>query len=119
MPLDSRPQHIKEVAGASLKLLKTDYISLFYQHSPLGKGFLTGKIDQNTQFDSTDFRNTVPRFALEARKANQALVDLIAKFAKQKKRDAGADCARLGAGAKTMDRPASGNNKAAPFKGKH
>jgi aryl-alcohol dehydrogenase-like predicted oxidoreductase len=161
-PLNSRPEHIKQVAEASLKRLKTDYIDLFYQHrvdpnvpmedvagavkeliqegkvrhfglseagvaairrahavqpvtalqseyslwwrepeaeilpvleelgigfvpfSPLGKGFLTGKIDENTTFDSTDFRNTVPRFSPEARKANQALVDLIAKFAKQK-----------------------------------
>ncbi|MFL6210204.1 MAG: aldo/keto reductase [Pyrinomonadaceae bacterium] len=161
-PLNSRPEHIKEVAEASLKRLKTDYIDLFYQHrvdpevpiedvasavkeliqegkvrhfglseagvevirrahavqpvtalqseyslwwrepeaeilptleelgigfvpfSPLGKGFLTGKIDENTKFDSTDFRNTVPRFSPEARKANQALVDLIGKFAEQK-----------------------------------
>lgn len=161
-PLNSRPEHIKEVAEASLKRLKTDYIDLFYQHrvdpnvpiedvagavkeliqegkvrhfglseagveiirrahavqpvtalqseyslwwrepeaeilptleelgigfvpfSPLGKGFLTGKIDANTTFDSTDFRNTVPRFSAEARQANQALVDLIAKFAQQK-----------------------------------
>jgi aryl-alcohol dehydrogenase-like predicted oxidoreductase len=162
-PLNSRPGHIKEVAEASLRRLKTDYIDLFYQHrvdpevpiedvagavrdlieegkvrhfglseagvevirrahavqpvtalqseyslwwrepeaeilpmleelgigfvpfSPLGKGFLTGKIDENTKFDSTDFRNTVPRFSPEARKANQALVDLIAEFAAQKK----------------------------------
>jgi aryl-alcohol dehydrogenase-like predicted oxidoreductase len=162
-PLNSRPDHIKEVAEASLRRLKTDYIDLFYQHrvdpevpiedvagavrdlieegkvrhfglseagvevirrahavqpvtalqseyslwwrepeaeilpmleelgigfvpfSPLGKGFLTGKIDENTKFDSTDFRNTVPRFSPEARKANQALVDLIAEFAAQKK----------------------------------
>lgn len=162
-PLNSRPDHIKEVAEASLMRLKTDYIDLFYQHrvdpavpiedvagavkdlidegkvrhfglseagvevirrahgvqpvtalqseyslwwrepeaeilpmledlgigfvpfSPLGKGFLTGKIDENTKFDSTDFRNTVPRFSPEARKANQALVDLIGKFAAQKK----------------------------------
>lgn len=161
-PLNSRPEHIKEVADASLLRLKTDYIDLFYQHrvdpnvpiedvagavkdliaegkvrhfglseagvevirrahavqpvtalqseyslwwrepeaeilptleelgigfvpfSPLGKGFLTGKIDQNTEFDSTDFRNTVPRFSPEARKANQALVDLIGEFAAQK-----------------------------------
>ncbi len=158
-PLDSRPEHIKEVAEASLKRLKTDYIDLFYQHrvdpnvpieetagavkdliregkvrhfglseagvetirrahavqpvtalqseyslwwrepeaeilpaleelgigfvpfSPLGKGFLTGKIDGNTKFDSTDFRNTVPRFSEENRNANQSLVDLIGKFA--------------------------------------
>lgn len=162
-PLDSRPEHIKAVAEASMKRLKTEYIDLFYQHrvdpnvpiedvagavkdlidegkvrhfglseagvevirrahavqhvtalqseyslwwrepedqilptleelgigfvpfSPLGKGFLTGKIDEHTKFDSTDFRNTVPRFSPEARKANQALVDLIRDFAEQKK----------------------------------
>jgi aryl-alcohol dehydrogenase-like predicted oxidoreductase len=161
-PLNSRPEHIKEVAEASLKRLKTDYIDLFYQHrvdpdvpiedvagavkelihegkvrhfglseagvevirrahavepvaalqseyslwwrepeeeilptleelgigfvpfSPLGKGFLTGKIDANTTFDATDFRNTVPRFSEENRKANRALVEQIGKFAEQK-----------------------------------
>jgi len=161
--LDSRPEHIKEVADASLKRLKTDVIDLFYQHrvdpnvpiedvagavkdliqqgkvkhfglseagvqtirrahavqpvaalqseyslwwreheaeviptleelgigfvpfSPLGKGFLTGKISEDTQFDKTDFRNVVPRFTPENRKANQALVDLIDRFAQQKK----------------------------------
>ena len=161
-PLNSRPEHIKHVAEASLKRLKTETIDLFYQHrvdpnvpiedvagavkeliqegkvkhfglseagvqairrahavqpvtalqseyslwwrepeisilstleelgigfvpfSSLGKGFLTGKINENTTFDSNDFRNTVPRFSLEARKANQALVDLIGKFAEQK-----------------------------------
>ena len=161
-PLNSRPEHIKEVAEASLKRLNTDYIDLFYQHrvdpsvpiedvagavkdliqegkvrhfglseagvevirrahavqsvtalqseyslwwrepeeailpaleelgigfvpfSPLGKGFLTGKIDAKTTFDSNDFRNTVPRFSPEAREANQALVDLVGKFAEQK-----------------------------------
>ncbi len=160
--LDSRPEHIKQVAEASLKRLKTDVIDLFYQHrvdpnvpiedvagavkdlikegkvkhfglseagvqtirrahavqpvtalqseyslwwrtpeeevlptieglgigfvpfSPLGKGFLTGKIDENTTFDSTDFRNIVPRFTSDARKANQALVDLLGKVAKEK-----------------------------------
>lgn len=56
----------------------------FVPFSPLGKGFLTGKIDANTTFDSTDFRNTVPRFSEENRKANQALIDLIARFAEQK-----------------------------------
>jgi aryl-alcohol dehydrogenase-like predicted oxidoreductase len=163
MGMDSRPEHIKQVAEASLKRLKVDAIDLFYQHrvdpdlpiedvagavkdliqegkvkhfglseagvqtirrahavqpvtavqseyslwwrrpeeavlptleelgigfvpfSPLGKGFLTGKIDENTKFDSTDFRNIVPRFTSEARKANQALVDLLGKFAEQKK----------------------------------
>ena len=57
----------------------------FVPFSPLGKGFLTGKIDENTTFDSTDFRNTVPRFAPEARKANQALVDLLETIAQRKK----------------------------------
>jgi len=57
----------------------------FVPYSPLGKGFLTGKIDETTTFDSSDFRNTVPRFALEARKANQAVVDLLVRIAEQKK----------------------------------
>lgn len=56
----------------------------FVPFSPLGKGFLTGKIDENTQFDKTDFRNVVPRFSEENRKSNQALVNLIAKFAEQR-----------------------------------
>ena len=56
----------------------------FVPFSPLGKGFLTGKIDENTTFDANDFRNTVPRFSEENRKANQALIDLIAKFAAAK-----------------------------------
>jgi aryl-alcohol dehydrogenase-like predicted oxidoreductase len=161
--LNSRPEHIKRVAEASLKRLKVDAIDLFYQHrvdlnvpieevagavkqlihqgkvrhfglseagaqtirrahavqpvtalqseyslwwrqpeevvlptleelgigfvpfSPLGKGFLTGKINEDTKFDNTDFRNTVPRFNPENRKANQALVDQLSKFAEQKK----------------------------------
>jgi aryl-alcohol dehydrogenase-like predicted oxidoreductase len=160
--LNSRPEHVKEVAEASLKRLNIDAIDLFYQHrvdpdvpieevagavkeliqegkvrhfglseagvqtirrahavqpvtalqseyslwwrepekeilptleelgigfvpfSPLGKGFLTGKIDENTTFDSNDFRNTVPRFAPEARKANQAIVDLAGRIAAKK-----------------------------------
>jgi aryl-alcohol dehydrogenase-like predicted oxidoreductase len=161
--LDSRPEHIKEVADASLKRLRTNVIDLFYQHrvdpnvpiedvagavkeliqqgkvkhfglseagvqtirranavqpvtalqseyslwwrepekeviptleelgigfvpfSPLGKGFLTGKINEETTFDKNDFRNIVPRFTPEARKANQALVDLLRKIAERKK----------------------------------
>jgi len=161
--LNSRPEHIREVAEASLKRLNTDTIDLFYQHrvdpnvpiedvagavkdliqqgkvkhfglseagvqvircahkvqpvtalqseyslwwrepeaeifpvleelgigfvpfSPLGKGYLTGKIDESTTFDSTDFRNTVPRFAPEARKANRAVVDLLETIAQRKK----------------------------------
>ena len=57
----------------------------FVPFSPLGKGFLTGKIDENTKFDSSDFRNIVPRFTPEARKANQAMVDLLGTIAKRKK----------------------------------
>jgi aryl-alcohol dehydrogenase-like predicted oxidoreductase len=57
----------------------------FVPYSPLGKGFLTGKINEDTKFDSTDFRNTIPRFTLENRKANQALVDLLAKIGERKK----------------------------------
>src|SRR2546430_8566588 len=57
----------------------------FGPFSPLGKGFLTGKIDANTKFDSTDFRNSVPRFTPENRKANQALVDLVSSFAARRK----------------------------------
>lgn len=56
----------------------------FVPFSPLGKGFLTGKIDANTEFDKTDFRNTVPRFSEENRKANQALIDVVGKFAEAK-----------------------------------
>lgn len=161
--LDSRPEHIKQVAEGSLKRLKVDAIDLFYQHrvdpnvpiedvagavkdliqegkvkhfglsepgaqtirrahavqpvtavqseyslwtrspeaevlptlqelgigfvpySPLGRGFLTGKVNENTTFDSSDFRNILPRFTPEARKANQALVDLLGKIAERKK----------------------------------
>jgi aryl-alcohol dehydrogenase-like predicted oxidoreductase len=57
----------------------------FVPFSPLGKGFLTGKINENTTFDSSDFRNIVPRFTPEARKANQALVELLTRVAEQKK----------------------------------
>ncbi len=57
----------------------------FVPYSPLGRGFLTGKMNENTTFDSSDFRNTLPRFTPEARKANQALVDLLGEIAKRKK----------------------------------
>jgi aryl-alcohol dehydrogenase-like predicted oxidoreductase len=57
----------------------------FVPFSPLGKGFLTGKIDENTAFDASDFRNVIPRFAPEARKANRALVDLLGRFSARKK----------------------------------
>jgi aryl-alcohol dehydrogenase-like predicted oxidoreductase len=57
----------------------------FVPYSPLGRGFLTGKIDENTTFDSSDFRNILPRFTTEARKANQALIDLLGRIAERKK----------------------------------
>ena len=57
----------------------------FVPYSPLGKGFLTGKINENTTFDSSDFRNILPRFTPEARKANQALVDLLGEIGERKK----------------------------------
>jgi len=57
----------------------------FVPFSPLGKGFLTGKISEDTQFDKTDFRNVVPRFTPENRRTNQSIVDLISKFAREKK----------------------------------
>src|SRR6185437_10438166 len=57
----------------------------FVPYSPLGRGFLTGKMNENTTFDTTDFRNTLPRFTPEARKANQALVDLLGEIATRKK----------------------------------
>ena len=57
----------------------------FVAYSPLGRGFLTGKIDENTKLSNTDFRNTVPRFTPENRRANQALVDLLAGVAARKK----------------------------------
>ena len=69
----------------------------FVPYSPLGKGFLTGKMDENTNFDSSDFRSTLPRFTPEALKANQALVDLLGQIAERKTCDAGADRARLAA----------------------
>jgi len=56
----------------------------FVPFSPLGKGFLTGKIDENTKFDSSDFRNIVPRFSPEARRANQSMIELLTKIAEQK-----------------------------------
>src|ERR1700704_2576670 len=73
--------------GAEAEILPTvEELGIgFVPFSPLGAGFLTGKINENTKFDSSDFRSIVPRFSSEARKANQALVDLLSKFAEQKK----------------------------------
>ena len=86
----------------------------FVPFSPLGKGFLTGKIDENTTFDSTDFRNTLPRFTPEARKANQALVDLLGDDRGPQAGDARPDRARLAARAEAVDRADPGHHEAAP-----
>src|SRR5438270_159522 len=98
--LDSRPEHIKEVAEASLQseyslwwrepeaevIPTLEELGIgFVPFSPLGKGFLTGTISEDTKFDKSDFRNVVPRFSPENRKANQAVVDLVGTLAKQKK----------------------------------
>ena len=83
----------------------------FVPFSPLGKGFLTGKIDENTTFDSTDFRNTIPRFTPEARKANQALVDLLGTIAAAEEGDAGPDRSGLAAAQKPWIVPIPGTTK--------
>ena len=72
--------------------------------SPLGKGFLTGTIDDKTTFEPSDFRNVVPRFTEENRKANLAFVEWLKTFAARKARDAGADRAGLAARAEAVDR---------------
>ena len=72
-------------------------------YSPLGKGFLTGKIDENTKFDSSDFRSTLPRFTPEALKANQALIDLLGSIAEAEEGDTRADRAGVAAGAEAVD----------------
>ena len=76
----------------------------FVPFSPLGKGFLTGAIDASTTFDKTDFRNIVPRFSEENRKANPALVDVLGRIARRQRRDARADRARVAARAEAVDR---------------
>ena len=85
----------------------------FVCFSPLGAGFLTGKIDENTKFDSSDFRTMVPRFAPEALKANMALVDLVRDVATTQRRYPRADRARLAAGSEAMDRAHSRHHEAA------
>ncbi len=85
----------------------------FVPYSPLGKGFLTGKIDENAKFDSTDFRSTLPRFTPEALKANQALIDLLGEHRRTKEGDTGSDRARLAAGPEAVDRADSRHHEAA------
>ncbi len=88
-------------------------------YSPLGKGFLTGKIDENAKFDSTDFRSTLPRFTPDALKANQALIDLLGSDREAQERDSRSDRARLVARAKAVDRSDSGHDKAPPHGREH
>ena len=83
----------------------------FVPFSPLGKGFLTGKIDENTTFDSTDFRNTVPRFDAEARKANRAFVELLGTDRGAEGRDTRADRARVALAQKPWIVPIPGTTK--------
>jgi aryl-alcohol dehydrogenase-like predicted oxidoreductase len=84
----------------------------FVPFSPLGKGFLTGKIDETTKFDSTDFRNVVPRFSEENRKANQVLVDVFGDAGGEKADHTCAACIGLAAGAEAVDCPDTGDNQA-------
>ena len=91
----------------------------FVPFSPLGKGFLTGKIDKNTKFDSTDFRNTVPRFSPEAREANQAMIDLLGEIAAAEEGDAGSNRAGVVARAEAVDRSDPGDNEIAATEGKY
>ncbi len=84
----------------------------FVPFSPLGKGFLTGKIDSETKFDSTDFRNTVPRFSPENRKTNQALVDVITAFADKRKATPAQIALCLAAREEALDRSNSGHDEA-------
>ena len=86
----------------------------FVPFSPLGAGFLTGKIDENTKFDQTDFRNNVPRFSPEARKANMALVDVVKAVAERKEATPGPGRAGLAAGAEALDRADPRHDQAAP-----
>ena len=91
----------------------------FVPYSPLGKGFLTGKMDENTKLDSTDFRSTLPRFTPEALKANQALVDLLGEHRQAKAGDARSDRAGLAAGPEAVDRADPRHHEAASSGGKH
>jgi aryl-alcohol dehydrogenase-like predicted oxidoreductase len=91
----------------------------FVPYSPLGKGFLTGKVDESTTFDSSDFRNTLPRFTPEARKANQTLVDLLRRIGERKKATPAQNRARLAACPEAMDCSNPGHPKAGTAEGEH
>jgi aryl-alcohol dehydrogenase-like predicted oxidoreductase len=88
-------------------------------YSPLGKGFLTGKMDEHTELAKGDFRDTLPRFTPEARKANQELMELLGSMAKRKGRRPGPDCAGVAAGAETVDGADLGDDEALAPGGEH
>ena len=91
----------------------------FVPFSPLGAGFLTGKIDENTKFEGSDFRNFVPRFSPEARKANLAFVDLLRNIAARKQATPAQIAHRLAARAEAVDRANSGHDEAAQARREH
>jgi hypothetical protein len=91
----------------------------FVPYSPLGRGFLTGTIDESTTFDSDDNRSTLPRFTPGARQATRPMVHLLDEIGDKRGRDTGADCAGLAAGTAAVDRPDSGNYQAEPSGGEH
>ena len=91
----------------------------FVPFSPLGKGFLTGAINENTTFDSTDFRNVVPRFTPEARKANQTLVNLLGEIAARKKVTPAQIAIAWLLGPEAVDRSDTRHHEAASAGGKH
>jgi Aldo/keto reductase family len=91
----------------------------FVPYSPLGKGFLTGKIDENTTFASTDFRATLPRFTSEARKANQALIDLLGSIGRRKKATPAQSRACVARRPEAVDRSDPRHHETSPARGKH
>ena len=88
-------------------------------YSPLGKGFLTGKMDEKTTFDSSDFRSTLPRFTPEALKANQALIALLGSIAQTEKRDTCPDRTRMAARPEALDRSNPRHDEATSVGGEH
>ena len=86
----------------------------FVPFAPLGRGFLTGRIDESSTFDSSDFRSSNPRFGADARRANRAFVDLLAQIAERQGRDPGADRTCLAARPEALDRADPGNDQGAP-----
>ena len=91
----------------------------FVPYSPLGKGFLTGAMDKNTELGEGDFRNTVPRFRPEAMEKNQALVDLLKRVANEKGANSGPDRTRLASRPAPLYRADPGHDEACPTRGEH